>query len=187
MEGFMRKSSKLVGLAGAVLALSLLAGCSVERAGTGAARSQRGEPAPMVRRLARRRRPEVAGVSGPGSGGSEPRRAGGQRREGGCGPCRSDRVEDDVGAPWAPSRRIAIMGQRRRQLLKRLPATGATGATGETGATGATGETCNRRIPARPARRRTCSCYSVISHRLDSNEGGCLCSRPRLTWPSEPH
>src|SRR5579863_4182880 len=28
MEGFMRKSSKLVGLAGAVLALSLLAGCS---------------------------------------------------------------------------------------------------------------------------------------------------------------
>ncbi|MGA7620072.1 MAG: hypothetical protein WBV99_11920, partial [Candidatus Binatus sp.] len=28
MEGLMRKSSKLVGLAGAVLALSLLAGCS---------------------------------------------------------------------------------------------------------------------------------------------------------------
>ena len=33
MEGLMRKSSKLVGLAGAVLALSLLAGCSSNEPG----------------------------------------------------------------------------------------------------------------------------------------------------------
>src|ERR1035437_5044049 len=110
MEGLMRKSSKLVGLAGAVLALSLLGGCSsnepdpaqravnaANRADQAAARADSAAQEGAAGGPRGLGGPEVGGGGCAGSGGCQPRRAGGQRCEGGCGPCRGDRVEDDFG------------------------------------------------------------------------------------------
>ncbi len=157
MEGLMRKTSKLVGLAGAVLALSLLAGCSSNEPDPAQRAVNAANRADQAASRAEAAAQKSSACGGAGSGSGQPRRAGGQRCEGGGGSRGSDRVEDD-------GRSII------RCIIHHHHAAAAEAAPAEAGSS-----TGQRRGAG------TGSCNSVISLRLDRNEGGCIGSRPRLS------
>ena len=172
MEGLMRKSSKLVGLAGAVLALSLLAGCSsnepdpAQRAVNAA--NQADQAAARADAAAQKSAAAAAQAQAAASRveqAASDAKAAADRAEAIASKTMSEHHEHR--ASIVATGRRPMQAQRLAQQLaaRRRSGGGAAGAAAWRDGSSA----------------RSGSCDSVISLRLDNHEGGCIGSRPRLT------
>ena len=162
MEGLMRKTSKLVGLAGAVLALSLLAGCS----------SNEPDPAQRAVNAANQAdqaaaRADAAAQKSAASAAQAQAAASRVEQAASDAKAAADRAEAIASKTMSEHHVHVHVHHHHRAAAAEAAPEAAPSARWRSGSSA-----------------RSCSCDSVISLRLDSDEGGCIGSRPLLPYCS---